>query len=79
MMQFGHKPGGFFLNDPLCRGALAVALFAVPFASLPKVVQAIQVHAQALADRRLEVSRHRQVKDEHRPLCAGRFNRLEAR
>ena len=71
MIQVGHEAGRLLLDDPHGGGPFSFALQAVALAGLAKIIDRIQVHAQPLADGRVEIARDRQVQNEQRALLAG--------
>ncbi len=72
MVQIVHEPPRFVFDDRHRGGQFAVAIAAIPLANRFQVVDRIQIHAQAIADRRLEIARHRQIENQQRPLIAAR-------
>ena len=58
-------------------GSSCVALQAVAAADFVQVVERIEIDAQAIVDRRIEIARHGQVENHDRPLLAGRLDPFE--
>ena len=58
MVQVGHEAGRLLLDDVDRRRQLLVALAAILLTGGLQVVDRIQIHAQPIADRRLEIARH---------------------
>ena len=57
VVQVGHEPARFFLDDPLGPRPFLLALAAVFLAGGFQIVDRIQIHAGQLADRRIEIAR----------------------
>ena len=55
VVQFGHEASGLFVDDVLRFGPFFRTRFAIRFAGLSQVVNAIQIDAQAVANGRIEI------------------------
>ena len=77
MVHLLHEQPGFFFDDRQRRRQFGVALLAVVGRGGLQIVDRIKIHAQPIADRRLEIARHRQIENQQRPLIALRLEPLE--
>ena len=68
MPRFGDEARGFLVDDRSAAGSSLLALGAISLAGFGQVVDSVQIHAQLLANRRVEIARHRQVQNKQRPL-----------
>ena len=68
MVQVLHEPLRLFFNDRQRGGQLVVALAAIAPADGLEVIDRVQINAQPVADRRLEIPRHGKIEDQQRPL-----------